>query len=240
MSRSDITGSAFSFRVSLWSGTDIFGASGGRSACPDERTWGHPFDPRTRFLGRRRGARLSLSAVTDAPTADRAAGLRLRPSSQPHRRVPATAEVGVEAQEDGHANVLVVLVDLDVVEAVYDPVKELDSERPIIRLDIYPIPPDRAEVSTRRVRNRSTSSGRPQKKSFRLALGNSSHAPIIYQSPVQAAARPLDPPTTFHIDGTPYHDRARRMGSWPPGVWQSLPAGSDILRRRCRISASQF
>jgi hypothetical protein len=141
------------------------------------RTWGHPFDPRTMFLGRRRGARLSLSAVTDAPAADRAAGLRLRPSSQPHRRVPATADVEVEAQEDGHANVLVILIDLDVVETIYDPVKELDSERLIIRLDIYPIPRGRPEVSAIRVRNRRISTGRPPKKSFRLSLGNSSHAP---------------------------------------------------------------
>lgn len=166
--------------MSLSAGTDIFGASGGRPACPDERTWGHPFDPLTRFLGRRRGAQLSLSAVIDAPTADRAAGLRRRPSSEPHKHVGATAEVGIEAQEDGHAYVLVVLVDLDVVETVYDPVKELDSERLIIRLDIYPIPRDRPEVSARRVRNRRISTGRPPKKSLRLAPGNSTHAPIIY------------------------------------------------------------
>jgi hypothetical protein len=137
---------------------------------------------------------LSLSAVTDAPAADRAAGLRLRPSSQPDRRIPATAEVGIEAQEDGYANLLVVLIDLDVVETIYDPVKELDSERLIIRLDIYPIPRDRPKVSARRVRNRRTSTGRPPKKSFRLALGNSSHSPIICQSPVQAAAGPLGRP----------------------------------------------
>ena len=164
---------------------------------PLKQTVRHLLESRKRFLNRRRGARLSLSAVTDAPTADRAAGLPLRPSSEPHKHVRATAEVGIEAQEDGHANVPVVLIDLDVVETVYDPVKELDSERLIIRLDIYPIPRDRPEVSTRRVRNRSTSSGRPPKKSFRLALGNSSHAPIIYQSPVQAAARPLDPRISF-------------------------------------------
>jgi len=144
---------------------------------PLEQTVRHLLESRKRFLNRRRGARLSLSAVTDAPMADRAAGLPFRPSSDPHWRVRATEEVGIESQEDGHANVPVVLIDLDVVETVYDPVKELDSERLIIRLDIYPIPRDRPEVSTRRVRNRSTSSGRPQKKSFRLALSNSSHAP---------------------------------------------------------------
>jgi hypothetical protein len=146
---------------------------------PLKQTVRHLLEPRKRFLSRRRGARLTFSAITDAPTADRAAGLRLRPSSEPHRRVPATAEVGIEAQEDGHANVLVVLIDLDVVETIYDPVKELDSERLIIRLDIYPIPRGRPEVSARGVRNRRTSSGRPPKKSFRLALSNSSHAPII-------------------------------------------------------------
>jgi hypothetical protein len=72
-------------------------------------------------------------------------------------------------------------------------VKELDSERLIIRLDIYPIPRGRPEVSAIRVRNRRISTGRPPKQSFRLALGNSSHAPMIHQSPVRAAARPLDP-----------------------------------------------
>src|SRR5215212_8878802 len=120
---------------------------------------------------------LSLSAVNDAPTADRAAGLRLRPSSEPHRRVRASAEVGIETQEHCHANVLVVLIDLDVVGTVYDPVKELDSERLIIRLDVYPIPRDRPEVSARRVRNRRTSTGRPPEKSFRLAFRNASHRP---------------------------------------------------------------
>jgi hypothetical protein len=187
---------------------------------PLKQTVRHLLEPRKRFLNRRRGARLTLSAVTDAPTADRAASLPLRPSSEPHRRIRATAEVGIEAQEDGHADVLIVLIDLDVVETVYDPVKELDSERLIIRLDIYPIPRSRPEVSAIRVRNRSTSLGRPPKKSFRLALGNSSHAPIIYQSPVQAAAR-----LSIRGQGS--------LGVHPPVWWQSRHADTqnrgDIL-----------
>jgi hypothetical protein len=52
----------------------------------------HHLNPRKGFLNRRRGARLTLSAVTDAPTADRAAGLPLRPSSEPHKRIRAHAE----------------------------------------------------------------------------------------------------------------------------------------------------
>jgi hypothetical protein len=202
----------------------------GRAACVRTNTPGAtPSNRGKGFLSVDAEPGLSLSAVTDAPAADRAAGLRLRPSSQPHRRVPATADVGVEAQEDGHANVLVVLIDLDVVETIYDPVKELDSERLIIRLDIYPIPRGRPEVSAIRVRNRRISTGRPPKKSFRLALGNSSHAPSSTNGRCERQRAPRSARQRSTWTGLPHHDRARRMDSWSQGLWQSLPAGNDIL-----------
>jgi hypothetical protein len=63
-----------------------------------------------------------------------------RPSGEPDERNGPALKSGIEAYEDGHQNVVLVLVDLDVVETVYDPLKELDTERLIIRSAINPIP----------------------------------------------------------------------------------------------------
>jgi hypothetical protein len=83
---------------------------------------------------------LLLGAVADSPTRDRTVGLGHRPRSEPHKHISPAANVGIEPHEDGHLNALIVLVDLDVVETIYDPFKELDTERLIIRSDIDPVP----------------------------------------------------------------------------------------------------
>jgi len=79
-------------------------------------------------------------AVADTPTRHWSVGLDDRPSSEPDERVSPAVKSGIEAYEDCHQNVVVVLVDLDVVETVDDPLKELDTERLIVRCDINPIP----------------------------------------------------------------------------------------------------
>jgi hypothetical protein len=117
------------------------------------------------------GGSLLLGAVADTPTRDRTLGLGHRPRREPHKHISAAANVGVEPHEDGHLNALIVLVDLDVVETIYDPFKELDTERLIIRSDIDPVPWDGPWVRARRVRNRRISTDRVAKKGFLLPPG---------------------------------------------------------------------
>ena len=65
--------------------------------------------------------------------------------------MPSASEVMVQPQEHGDPDLFVVLVDLDVVKSVDDPVDELDSERLIVGLDVDPVPANQAWVSARRV-----------------------------------------------------------------------------------------
>ena len=112
-----------------------------------------------------------LGAVADAPTRDRTVGLGHRPRREPNNDMSPAANVAIEPHKDGHLNALVVLVDLDVVETIYDPFKELDTERLIIRSDIDPVPWHGPWVRARRVRNRRISTDRVAKKGFLLPPG---------------------------------------------------------------------
>jgi hypothetical protein len=124
-----------------------------------------------------------LGPVADSPTRDRTVGLSHRPPSEPDKHITPAVKVGIEPHEDGHLNVLIVLIDLDVVETVYDPLKELDTERLIIRSDVDPVPWHGPWVRARRVWNRRISSRRVAKNDFLLALGYSSHTPIMTTRP---------------------------------------------------------
>jgi hypothetical protein len=46
--------------------------------------------------------------------------LAIAPPGEPDKHIPPAVKVGIDPNEDGHLNVLVVLVDLDVVETMYD------------------------------------------------------------------------------------------------------------------------
>jgi len=117
------------------------------------------------------GVPLLLGAVADRPTRDRTVGLGHRPRREPNKDMSPAANVGIGPHKDGHLNALVVLVDLDVVETIYDPFKELDTERLIIRSDIDPVPWDGPWVRARRVRNRRISTDRVAKKGVLLPPG---------------------------------------------------------------------
>jgi hypothetical protein len=67
----------------------------------------------------------------------------------------------VQPQEHGDSDLFVVLVDLDVVKSVDDPVDELDSERLIVGIDVDPVPANQAWVSARRVRDGWVAAERP-------------------------------------------------------------------------------
>jgi hypothetical protein len=95
------------------------------------------------------------------------------------------ANVGVEPHKDGLLNALVVLIDLDVVETIYDPFKELDTERLIVRSDIGPVPWHWPWVRARRVRNRRISTDRVAKKGLLLPwllVPHPNHQPLAATS----------------------------------------------------------
>jgi hypothetical protein len=67
----------------------------------------------------------------------------------------------VHSEEHGDPDLFIVLVDLDVVKSVDDPVDELDSERLVVRRDIDPIPSNEAGILARRVRKGWVAAERP-------------------------------------------------------------------------------
>jgi hypothetical protein len=73
-------------------------------------------------------------AVADTPTRHWSVGLDARPSSERDERVSPAVKTGIEAYEDGHQNVVVVLVDLDVVETVDDSSRNFSSHRDAHRI----------------------------------------------------------------------------------------------------------
>src|SRR5919198_6044715 len=95
----------------------------------------------------------SVRSVVDISPNDRLIGRASRPRTVADERICSTSKVMVQPKEHGDPDLLIVLVDLDVVKTIDDPVDELDPERPVVRRNVDPIPADGAGVSTRRVRN---------------------------------------------------------------------------------------
>jgi hypothetical protein len=121
----------------------------------------------------------------------------------------------VQPQEHGDPDFFVVLVDLDVVEAVHDAVDELDSQRLIVDRDVDPVPSNQAWVSARRVRDGRVAAERPM-------IPKADEHPQVddLSRDAEHPRRLLDDPVEGHLVGTIQERDEALVGRDQPGIDQ--------------------